>query len=105
MANPALGEVAFRVAGTEYTLKFSTNSICELEDHLGKGLNVIVGDLERVSSVRALLWAGLRSKHSEITLKGAGEIIDRAGMPATVEAISMALTAAFPAATGDAPKA
>lgn len=105
MVNPALGEVAFKVADATYTLKFSTNAICELEDHIGKGLNVIVSDLERVSTVRAMLWAALRSKHSDVSLKQAGEIIDRAGMPATVEAISNALRAGFPPATGDDPNA
>jgi hypothetical protein len=105
MANPLRGEVAFTVADVEYTLKFSTNAICELEQLQNKGLNEIVGDLERVSTVRAMLWAALRAKHSDITLKGAGEIMDRAGMPATVEAISNALRAGFPPPTGDDPNA
>lgn len=104
MANPEKGEVAFKAADAEYTLRYSTNAICELEDHLGRGLNAIVADLERVSTVRALLWAGLRAKHPEITLKAAGEIMDKCGVPTTVGAVSDALKAAFPP-PGDNPNA
>lgn len=101
MANPAQGEVAFKAADADYTLKFSTNAICELEDHLNKGLNEIVAGIERLSSVRALLWAGLRAKHPDVTIKGAGEIIDKIGMAAAIEHVSVALKTAFPAPSGD----
>ena len=104
MANPARGEVAFRVADTDYNLKYSTNAICELEDYLDKGLNTIVANMERLTTVRALLWAGMRAHHPEVTLKQAGDMIDRVGMAPATEAIGKALTAAFPPATeGDAP--
>lgn len=96
MANPVRGEVAFKVADAEYTLKFSTNAICELEERLDKGLNVIVANMERLSTVRALLWAGLKAKHPDITMAQAGEIIDRCGMAQATEVIGQALTAAFP---------
>lgn len=96
MANPHKSEVAFKVGDTEYTLKFSTNAICELEERLDKGLNTIVSNMERLTTVRAMLWAGLQSKHDSITLQKAGEIIDQCGMPAATEAIGRALNAAFP---------
>lgn len=99
MANPARGEVAFRVADSEYTLKFSTNAICELEERLDKGLNTIVANMERLTTVRALLWAGLRAKHPDVTIAQAGEMIDRVGMAEATETIGKALTAAFPAPT------
>ena len=101
MANPLLGEVAFKAADAEYTLKFSTNAICELEELLNRGLNEIVSDLERLSTVRALLWAGLRAKHPDVTLKMAGEIIDKSGMVAATDVIGTALKAAFPPPGGD----
>lgn len=101
MANPARGEVALTVADTEYTLKFSTNAICELEELQNKGLNEIVQDLERLSTVRALLWAGLRAKHPDVTLKGAGELIDTIGMIPATEVIGRALNAAFPPPSKD----
>jgi hypothetical protein len=106
MANPARGEVGFKAGDAVYTLKFSTNAICELEDHLDKGLNTIVANMERLTTVRALLWAGMRAHHPDVTLKQAGEMIDRVGMAPATEAIGKALTAAFPPATeGEAPNA
>ena len=97
MANPARGEVALKAGGLEYTLKFSTNAICELEDRLDKGLNTIVANMERVSTVRALLWAGLRAHHPEVTIAGVGEIIDGIGIAAVTDTLGKALAAAFPA--------
>jgi hypothetical protein len=105
MANPARGEVALVVGNLEYTLKFSTNAICELEDRLDKGLNTIIANMERLSTVRALLWAGLRAHHPEVTILGVGEIVDSVGAARVTEALGKALTAAFPAEKADAPKA
>ena len=96
MANPARGEMAFMVGDEAYTLQFSTNAICELEDYLDKGLNVIVANMERLTTVRAMLWAGLRAKHPNVTIKQAGDIIDRCGMAEVTDVIGKALTAAFP---------
>lgn len=103
MANPHRGEVVFKAADAEYTLVFSTNSICELEELLNSGLNTIVANMERLTTVRALLWAGLHSKHPEISLKKAGDIIDVCGMAAATEAVGRALNAAFPKPEKDAP--
>lgn len=95
MANPHRGEVAFKAGEANYILVYSTNAICELEEALGKGLNAIVADMERLSTVRAILWAGLRSRQPDITMAGAGEIIDLCGVAAATEVIGRALNAAF----------
>lgn len=96
MANPAKGEVAFKVADAEYTLKFSTNAICEMEEAVSKGLNSILQNMERLSYVRALLWAALRAKHPDISLAATGEIIDRAGMKSTTDAVGKAIAIYLP---------
>lgn len=96
MANPHRGEVTFKVADAEYTLVFSTNAICELEERLDKGLNAIVANMERLTTVRAMLWAGLRAKHPDITITKAGEMIDACGMLVATDVIGKALHAAFP---------
>lgn len=101
MANPARGEVTLRGGDQEYTIKFSTNAICEVEERLDKGLNTIIANMERVTTVRALLWAGLRTHHPDVTVAGVGEIIDRCGMAAATEALGKALTLAFPNASQD----
>ena len=99
MPNPALGEVAFHTADAEYTLKFSTNAICEMEDRINKGLSSIVQGMDRLSHVRALLWASLRAKHPDVSMEKAGAIIDLAGMKETTVAIGKALEAYFPKAS------
>ena len=100
MANPHRGEVAFKAGDADFTLVYSTNAICELEDALNRGLNAIVADIEKLSTVRALLWAGLRTRHPDTTMAGAGEIIDKTGVAAATEAIGRALNAAFPKPEG-----
>lgn len=98
MANPHRGEVSFKTPDAEYTLILSTNALCELEAETEKSLPAIMRDIERVTTVRALLWALLRTKQPDISLAQAGEIIDRAGMAKTTEAIMRAIGAAQPKA-------
>lgn len=101
MANPARGEVALRVGDEDFILKFSTNAICQVEERLDKGLNTIIANMERVTTVRALLWAGLLAHRPDTSIGQAGEIIDRAGMAPVTEALGKALALAFPKAEQD----
>lgn len=103
MANPHRGEMSFKTPDAEYTLVLSTNALCELEEELGKSVPAIVSDMQRLSTLRALLWASLRTRHPDISLAQAGEIIDRAGMVKTTEAITRTLNAAFPKAPKGGP--
>jgi hypothetical protein len=99
MANPHRGEVSFKTPDAEYTLVLSTNALCELEAETEKSLPSIMRDIERVTTVRALLWALLRTKHPDVALAQAGDIIDGAGMAKTTDAIMRAISAAQPKAT------
>lgn len=101
MANPHRGEVALTAGGKVYTLTFDINAVCELEEALGKGVSEIVSDMSRVSTVRAVLWAGLRHHH-KVTLEEAGDIMHTAGAAATAQAINKAMGLAF-AQPEDAP--
>ena len=106
MANPHRGSVALQVGDRAYTLSFSVNAICELEDALGQPVAKIAAGLNdpenvRMSTVRAIIWAALRDHHSEVDLKGAGEIATEAGIPACMEAIEKAFNLAFPEAKED----
>jgi hypothetical protein len=96
MANPARAEIAFPVGDTEYTLKLSTNAICELEYKIDMGLPAIVLNMERLTMARGLLWASLRAKHPEVSLEQAGDIIDACGIKAVTEAITRVLIAYSP---------
>jgi len=95
MANPHRGEVTFKVADAEYTLAFSTNAICEVETLLDKGLNQIVQSMDRLTTIRALFWAGLR-EHHPMTLEEAGVIMHEAGAGAASKAVNQAMSLAFP---------
>lgn len=106
MANPHKGEVDFEITNTDgaaqtYTLRFSANALCELEDVLDMGINVIATQLSdvkdlRLKTVRAVFWAGLRDHHPGVTLREAGEIVTSMTLPVALEVVAKAFTAAFP---------
>src|SRR5690606_4502101 len=111
MANPFRGGVPLTVGDKTYTLSFSVNAICELEDHFGgKPVAQIADGLDdpknvRMSTVRALVWAGLRDHHEEVSLKDAGLLASEAGVPACMEAVGRACQLAFPEQeAGDKPR-
>jgi len=101
MANPHRGEIAVDIGGAPYRLRFSTNAICELEDHLGEPINTIAARLARAETVglrlaRALFWGALRDHHADVTLTQAGELMDDLGAGAAMAHIGAAFRAAFP---------
>lgn len=106
MANSARGSVALQVGDKAYTLSYSVNAICELEDHFeGKPVAQIAETMNDqasvpMSTVRAVIWAGLIDHHPELTLKDAGNVASEAGIPACMNAVGRAFALAFP----DAPK-
>lgn len=106
--NPHKGEVELKAEDASYTLQFSIDAICMMEESLGKGFPAIVDDLSDVSrmsitTIRHVLHAGLREHHPEITLKQAGELIVSAGGAVEVLGkVSEAIGKAFPAGGGKA---
>lgn len=87
MANPIKGEVSFESGGKQWKLVYNYNAVCELEDMLGVGVNEINALLAdpkkmKMSTVRAVFWAGLREHHAEIDIRGAGEMIPTLKVPA-----------------------
>lgn len=105
MANPHRGSVSLQAGDRTYTLSYSTNALCELEDRTGKTIQVLANALnspEGVSlkMVRDLVWGALRDHHEGADIQTAGGIIDTAGLPDVMEAIGQALRAAFPDAKG-----
>lgn len=106
MANPHKGEVEFESGERSYTLRFSANAICEMEDALGRGvaeIGALLGNPEtlHMKHVRAVFWAGLQEKH-KMTLDEAGEIITSIGLARVIELIGRAFEAAFPSEGGEA---
>lgn len=99
MANPKRGEVSLEVEGKAYTLKFSTNAICELEDRSGKGINEFAQGLNdpgkfRISDLRVMIWVMLGNQVE--TLEAAGNLIDEIGMEEVVDKVAKAFQLAFP---------
>jgi hypothetical protein len=93
MANPNRGEVSLVAGETTYTLVFTINAICEAEEATGQNL---LGDLTRLSTLRLMLWAALRTHQPDMTKARAGEIIMAAGVEAAQTAVGEALALAFP---------
>lgn len=100
MANRAKGELTVKHEGKDYTFALDFNALCEFEDATGKDaldvLRVIESGKGRVSDIRALMWAGLRAHHPEVTLHDAGRIL-----ASNSGAVMEGVAAAFGGAEGD----
>lgn len=71
MANPHRGEYRLTVEDKDYVLRFSADTICDLEDALGMTLNQISEQMQdpaklRMSMVRTMFCAGLSDKHPDL---------------------------------------
>lgn len=93
-----------------FTLRFTTNSLCELEEAVGSDFSAVIerfGDEKRqsIKFLRNVFWAGLRENHPDVTTKRAGQIIDEIGMTRAGELIGQAFTRAFPPEAGGKEKA
>lgn len=107
MGNPHRGEVTFEVEGKPYKLCFSANALCEMESALNLGINEISERMSKVeklrmTTVRAVFWAGLTDNHPDVSIKDAGLLISAISMARVVELIGEAFSLAFPEASGDA---
>ena len=105
MANPLRGSVALQAGDKAYTLSFSINALCELEEEMGQPVAKIAAGLGkpeemRIATVRSLVWAALRDHHPDVDLKSAGELISEAGISNIMPAIGQAFQLAFPAPSG-----
>jgi len=96
MANKHRGEASLEIDGKAYTLVFTTNALCDLEELLGKSVGQIMQQMDRVSTIRALLWAGLQASEPGLTVKAAGDLMHVAGNTAVMKAVTEALNRAFP---------
>lgn len=97
MANINRGEVSFEAEGTAWTLVFSINALCDLEDRTGRSVQDL--NLDGALSMRLLrdlIWAGLRERHPAVTVEDAGRIATAAGMGVMQEKVMQAIVAAFP---------
>jgi hypothetical protein len=100
---------------TNHNVKYTTNSIVELEDTLGVSVTKMFGMLESgelgFKALRVFVWAGLIHQFEnddgtyDITLKEAGDIMDKHGIDKTIEKAKDALNATFPDVEPERPQA
>jgi hypothetical protein len=88
MAN-ANGEVKIML-DKERSLKFTLNTLIEVEDKLGHSLAEL-GDNISIRTVRTLLTAGLRHEDKELTEEYVGEYISMENMAEVQEALGDAM--------------
>jgi tail tube GTA-gp10-like protein len=108
MANAKKGEVEFTHDKKVYTLRYSINAMCELEDRMGQSV-VAIGALMsdpgrvKISMMRTMFWAGLRDHHEAMTEADAGRLMDGIGLVEAGQMIAKAFEAAFPEAQTSGP--
>lgn len=83
-------------------LRFTLNSLAELEDKLGVGIQEIGEVLSnpRMKDLLLLLWAGLIHEDEELTVERVGNMIDLSNM----DMLSDKLGEAFSASNGSSQK-
>jgi len=99
MSNSHLGKIDVRVDDKIWSLQFSINALCALEDELGAGqavdIQTLIGESPSVSTLRTLFWAALQEHHAGITKEDAGRVMNALGILRATSIITQALLAAF----------
>lgn len=84
----ASADIQFALDGKPLTLRFSARALAALQDHWQLGdLDQVAGKLAEieqgklsVQDAAAMLWAGLRTHHPEVTLDEAFDVLDGMGI-------------------------
>ena len=102
MANRVKGEVGFELDGVAYTLVYSVNAICQMEEALGTSMAKLAEGLQSGSTTagRAAFWAMLLEPHPGMTLDEAGKLMTALGPLRAAELLGEAMAAATPEPTG-----
>lgn len=85
MANPQRGEFSIALGGEVYVLKLGTAALVEFQEHFATAegapdIATLLAEVKRgrLKYVRALLWAGFRKHHPDVTLEAVDDLIDAA---------------------------
>ncbi len=92
--------ITFKAGREKYTLRFSFNALCLLEDETGKGMSELFEGDMKLGTVRTTVWAGLQDEHPDLEPKDVGDLIDKVGIDVVKDKLAEALQAAFPDAEG-----
>jgi hypothetical protein len=108
MTNKHKGECTFELDGKTYTLRYSTNALCELEAILEMPFNRVLMDFvdgkHSVINARAMFYAGLTEFHKDVSISDAGKLLDGIGLQKGVEKLNEAIGLAFPDSSGSKKK-
>lgn len=107
----ASADVQFSLDGKPFTLRFSAKALAALQDHWQlDNLDQVAGKLGEIEAgaltvgdAAALLWAGMRSHHPDLTLDDATDLLDGVGIANFEALLSQAITAASSGGGGSAP--
>ncbi|HSH40544.1 MAG TPA: GTA-gp10 family protein [Arenicellales bacterium] len=101
-AQPASPDRTIEVNGTTYTLRFSIRAMAALQDHYGLPSLDAVGkklqDTENLSieDMVAIMWAGLRTHHRDLTMDDALDMLDELGVNGMQQTLGEAMAGAMP---------
>jgi hypothetical protein len=99
MATPK-GGVSFEADDKRYTMTFSINAMCEIEEELDMGITdigeIMSAGQVRMKHLRAMFRAGLVDNHPDMTTAQAGDLMTELGPQRAADIIGEAFTAAFP---------
>lgn len=89
------------VGDRSYTVRFSIKAMAALQDHYSlASIDEVGAHLAQMKfglgDITAILWAGLRSRHPEVTLDQAEDIVDEAGLDGLQDLLGSAFGTALP---------
>ncbi|WP_136441634.1 GTA-gp10 family protein [Pacificoceanicola onchidii] len=104
MSNPIRGKIDFDVDGETYSLQYTANGMCELEDAVGCTAMAFLNKLESAGEanlsfkdIRLLFWAGLQEHHPNMSVREAGALMTKAGgIAAAMEMTGKAVADSMP---------
>lgn len=92
----------------DHTLTFNVNTFCDLEEHFEvKDVNEVLGIIQGLETnpslkvIRGIFFVALQQEHPEMTLSETGLLISEVGIAKATEALSQAVSQAFPEDTGE----
>lgn len=107
MANPNRGQFEFGAGGKRYTLRYSIDALCALEERFDKNianLALEISDFDkiRLATVRAVLWAGLTEHQPDMSEQDCNAIFEDLGLMPVAELVLRGVEASFPKRGGEA---
>lgn len=95
MANKQKAIVSITLGGKKRNIRFTLNSLAEIEDSIGVPLSRLSEVELGVKTVRAMLWAGLIHEDETLTEREVGNMVDFENL----EEVQTKVSEAFAAAT------